>query len=209
MKIYLVRHGQSEANVSDNHNLAQTPLTEIGRIQAERTANFFRGKKVCKIFSSDLRRARETAEKISEATSVPVTFLEELREIKKGIFEGKPRIEEEKAIKESGKDPFRFKPEGGESYYDFYNRVSNFIERLKTNNFKGDIIIVSHGGFIALFLLLLLNLPLEEKRYFGVKNCSVSFLEIDDRWRVKDFKVNDTTHLISQSPEFLAKKKKF
>ncbi len=207
MKIYFVRHGQSEANVSENYNLADTLLTKIGHVQAERTANFFKDKKIVKIFSSDLIRARDTTRKISRKTLIPIIFRDDLKEVNKGIFEGKPKIDEEKAIKNSGEDSLRFKPEGGESDYDGYERVSRFIEELKNMHIKGDIVIISHGGLITLFLLSLLNFPIEEKKYFGVKNCSISVVDVDEEWNVTDLKVNDLTHIVSQSLEYLSKHK--
>src|SRR5438046_2904114 len=90
--LYLIRHGENPANLTKefSYKLVDYSLTTKGRVQAEQTALFFRDKHIDEIYSSPLRRAKETADIISEELHVPVTVMEQFREINIGDLEGKP-----------------------------------------------------------------------------------------------------------------------
>jgi broad specificity phosphatase PhoE len=86
--VYIVRHGQSAGNAKGVfQGKTDYPLTDLGRKQAERSANFFTGKDICSIFASPLLRAAETAEIIADAFGGPRPRLEEsLSELDTGRF---------------------------------------------------------------------------------------------------------------------------
>ena len=86
--IYLVRHGESEANVAGLHGL-DTKLTETGKKQAKLLAQQFKKIHFDAIFSSPLVRAKETAAIIAEEHKLEVLTKEALRERNEGILDGK------------------------------------------------------------------------------------------------------------------------
>lgn len=88
--LYLVRHGENVANLTKefSHRAVDYSLTDKGRAQAAQTADFFRGHAIDAVYSSPLRRARETAEAIAAVVGKPVTVVEDFREINVGVLEG-------------------------------------------------------------------------------------------------------------------------
>src|SRR6478609_932373 len=88
--IYLVRHGENPANIlrEFSYRTVDYSLTPRGVAQARQAAAFFRARPVDAIYSSPLKRARETAEEIAAALDLPIAVLEELREINVGDLEG-------------------------------------------------------------------------------------------------------------------------
>src|SRR5579859_6938005 len=91
MKLYFVRHGESEANVLRIISNREEPhaLTSNGRQQARALADSLQGTAFARIFSSPVLRARQTAEILAERLGVPYEVTEALREYDCGILEGK------------------------------------------------------------------------------------------------------------------------
>jgi broad specificity phosphatase PhoE len=88
-KFILLRHGQSEGNLKGLY-LGHTDLdiTELGRKQAEITAEYLKNEKIDAIYSSDLKRAHNTALPHAKLRGIPVIDKRELREIYLGEWEG-------------------------------------------------------------------------------------------------------------------------
>lgn len=81
--IYFVRHGETTGNAKHVHQFPEMPLSLHGRVQARSTASALKGKGVQRIVSSDLLRARETADIIARELDVPVEYTEHLREVRR------------------------------------------------------------------------------------------------------------------------------
>src|SRR5258707_14895533 len=94
--LYLVRHGENPANITKefSYKLVDYSLTPKGVLQAEQTAAFFQSIPLDAAYASPLKRARETAEIIARPQGLPVTLLEEFREVNVGKLELKPPTEE-------------------------------------------------------------------------------------------------------------------
>src|SRR5262245_13098712 len=95
--LYLVRHGENLANITKefSYKLVDYPLTPKGVLQAEQTAAFFQQSiPLDAAYVSPLKRASQTGEIIARAQGLPVTVLEELREINVGNMELLPPTEE-------------------------------------------------------------------------------------------------------------------
>jgi len=156
MKIILIRHGQSEANVK---KIVQginfdTSLSELGKIQAKKLANRLKNEKIHKIYSSDFKRAKETAEAIIENHDLEIIFDKRLREQDAGDFSG---VSSKKEIKEFYRNLLEKKinlleicPPNGESFNVLTNRINNFLNELGDND--ENIVIVAHGGAIRAIL---------------------------------------------------------
>lgn len=97
--LYVVRHGQSEANVKDLYGL-DTPLTQLGKEQASLTAQNLKNVHFDAVFSSDFLRAKETAEIIAKEHKLVITTKKALREKYMGEIEGRVAKEVKKELKE-------------------------------------------------------------------------------------------------------------
>lgn len=97
--LYIVRHGQSEANVKDLYGL-DTPLTQKGKEQAGITAQNLKNTHFDAVFSSDYLRAKETAEIIAKEHNLLVTTKKALREKYMGEIEGRVAKEVKEELKE-------------------------------------------------------------------------------------------------------------
>ena len=91
MKLYFVRHGESEANLLNefSNRGSKHGLTDKGRQQAHTLAQSLQTAPVAAIFSSPLLRARQTAEILSQTLGVPYRVTDALREFDCGVLEGK------------------------------------------------------------------------------------------------------------------------
>lgn len=89
---YFLRHGETEANANGLiSGSLDVELTARGREQAQAAARTLAREPITAIYSSPLRRARETAEPVARALCVPVRIIAELIERRQGELEGKPR----------------------------------------------------------------------------------------------------------------------
>ena len=124
----MIRHGFSEAN---NHHLfaghSDFPLTETGKLQAERCADALKDEKIDVVYTSDLSRAFETALPVAKAHNLTVIPHKGLREIFAGEWEGKSfdRLDEEypEGFGVWKKDLGRAHPDGGESVAELFDRI--------------------------------------------------------------------------------------
>jgi len=163
MKLHLVRHGESEANIQHVISNRESPfgLTELGKQQATTLANNLRDIPITSIFSSPILRARETADIVSRAFYLPYQVTEVLREYDCGILEGKSDKKSWNQHRKYYEDwtvhhDLLSKPEGGENFVDIQNRFLPFIESIKHGGEK-HILLIGHGGLFHLMLPLILT----------------------------------------------------
>lgn len=171
MKLYFVRHGESEANLlRELSNRGQRhPLTPRGREQARALADSLRAAgPFAQVYTSPLLRAAETAALLAAAVQAPVTacpisvgVADALREFDCGVLEGRADAEAWAAHDGlvvawlAGRHAERI--EGGESFDDLRARFVPFVARLLADPpASGDLILVSHGGLLRLMLPLVL-----------------------------------------------------
>ena len=166
MKLYFVRHGESEANILRVISNRESPfgLTELGKQQALTLADRLKDILFKAIYSSPILRARETAEILSRSFHLRYQVTEALREYDCGILEDKSDGASWKLHTEIAEDwtlhhNHLRKPEGGESYLDIQDRFLPFIEALKRESLNKDeyILLVAHGGLLQLMLPLILT----------------------------------------------------
>ena len=100
--VYLARHGQSDWNAARRwQGHADRPLTGLGRRQAAELAERLADTPLDAVYSSDLRRARETAEAVATKHGLPLHVLPELREVDVGSWSGLTRLEAEERFPEA------------------------------------------------------------------------------------------------------------
>jgi 2,3-bisphosphoglycerate-dependent phosphoglycerate mutase len=187
MRLYFVRHGESEANVlrEVSNRDFKHPLTEKGREQSWALARSLQGMPVARLFTSPLMRAVETAEILTEALGVPYELTDALREYDCGILEGRSDDEcwrlhgaqREAWLKDRRWDE---RIEGGESFYDIRDRFVPFVETLRQRYTETNvnIILVGHGGTYGCMLPLLLeNVSFDMLAQLGFPNTGAVIAE--------------------------------
>ncbi len=144
---FLVRHGHSLRQLVDVAmcwpEKKKFGLTKRGRLEAQVAAIKLKTQKIDLIFSSDLLRARQTAEILSKTTGASIIFEKELREYNVGIFNGKDSSLPWLYLSKK-KDPMRAKLPKGESMVDLAKRMHKFMLALETKYQGKNIAIVSH-----------------------------------------------------------------
>lgn len=205
-RISVIRHGQSQGNINKvicGHY--DTPLTDIGREQANLTGKHLIGKKVDKIYTSDLSRAKETAEIIAKHINMNITIDSRLRERSCGIFDGKPIAD---ALTHPLWEGFISKPhvnvEGGETIGQIYTRAKNFLDFISYNHKDENIILVTHGGWLWVSVPVVLGVSIDAYYGFiGMDNCSMTNIVFDNGSYVLE-SLNQTYHLGGLLPESLS-----
>jgi broad specificity phosphatase PhoE len=165
MKLYFVRHGESEANLLwefSNRGLKHG-LTDKGREQAKSLAQTLNGITIVKMFSSPLLRAVQTAQILSRELGVPYEITDALREYDCGILEGRSdeaswQIYSDVLNEWLYHSRWEKRIEGGESFLDIKGRFVPFIESLvrEYRGFPDGIVLVGHGGTYRCMLPLVL-----------------------------------------------------
>jgi len=192
-QLILVRHGETVHNVA---GIAQgwndSALSERGERQVRALADRLKDASVTAIYSSPLGRALATANYVSEATGLPVTVMDELREMNYGTWEGRSfldvRKDDEDAYQRWIADAEAACPEG-ESHADVRRRLERAFAAMTTPR----PVVITHGTAIRISITALLELPVMSARFFAQDNAAINtFFRRADRWVLKVW--NDTTH---------------
>jgi broad specificity phosphatase PhoE len=169
MKIFLVRHGESEANVAGiiNDDPARpVALTDVGRNQAAAAAESLRGVFFTRAYASELLRARQTAEILLRHRDCPLYVDARLNERKSGM-DGQP-VENFNGLVRP--DPVRIRPPQGESFLEQMERLRDFFAETAATRPAGPVLAVSHENPI-LAALALTGKPVEEVVRGSIPNC--------------------------------------
>lgn len=147
--ILIARHGQSDWNQERRwQGHADRPLTERGREQTQALAARLAHIELDAVYSSDLRRARDTAAVVAESQDLKLRELPELREVDVGSWSGLTRAEAEERFPE-GFMRWRDGYPGwkdGETYEAMTDRVLEAVDRIAAEHEGGRVLVVSHGG---------------------------------------------------------------
>ena len=174
MKMYYVRHGQTDWNLARKMQGGQTErnLNETGKEQAEQTRQELADVKYDIIICSPMERAKETARIISQGRNVPMITDERLRERKLGEIERNPITEEcEKLIWDYNQN---IEIKGGESLSEFEKRVLDFLEEAKNKYENDTILVVAHGGVAKVIKSYLYGKPKDNNlNNYQMKNCEI------------------------------------
>jgi broad specificity phosphatase PhoE len=120
------------------------------------------------IFSSNLNRAKQSAEIISKTLGLEIKYDKLLRERASGVAEGKKENEVDWESYERTYLPYR-RHEDGESFIEVRNRAKTFLLKIKKTKYES-IIIVSHSVFLAMFLSILRKFSIKKALKFNFKN---------------------------------------
>ncbi len=203
-RLYLIRHGQSAGNAEGRFGgHGPTPLSDLGREQAEKTAKTLAKEGINFIYSSDLLRAVQTAEPLAKLLGAPVNISEAFRERHVGVLEGLTFDESKSAFPN---DYYALVNRNihhvitdGESYRHLLRRITAKLgEVLREHNGKR-IAIYSHTGaicFLTLHLLGAIHRTTKQTPWIITSNCGINRFELRGPRNVRVLALNDTRHLV-------------
>ena len=187
MKIFFLRHGQTEWNAAHRiqGGVAEIDLNEAGVLQAESAAEGLAraGLSFDRVYSSPFRRAMHTAEIIcSRIGGAPVSD-GRIREISFGEYEGTPYLEGgycDDNIRAAFENPPAYVPRGGETFEQILARVQDFLESaLKPLEGVCDkVLVVAHGGVLHAVVTLVLGLDVSRFWEGRQRNCCIHVVDL-------------------------------
>jgi alpha-ribazole phosphatase len=179
MKIFLIRHGESEANVANRINDEPSRLvnlTERGKAQAEAASSRLRNMPFTHAYVSEFPRARQTAEILLRHHACLPKIDARINERRSGM-DGLPVDEFSDLVRS---DPLRIKPDRGESFLELMERLHSFLDVTAARHPNGVLLAVSHENPILAALALTIADP-ERVVRGSVANCE--WVELD--WLVE------------------------
>lgn len=185
MKLWLVRHGQTQANLDGVYSgISETPLTELGTTQAKALGKMLHPVTFDKVFCSELGRAQHTMRLVLASRDFPAITEPRLNEMNFGDWELRHHRDLQRLDAENYAawchDWQNVIPTNGEGFPLFSRRVQalaqEFIERQSEEN----ILIVSHQGVLSLLIASLLNMPPASLWHFVIEQGAWSTIEIRD-----------------------------
>lgn len=202
-RLFLVRHGQSAGNAEGRFGgHSPTPLSALGKQQAELTARALAKEKISAIYSSDLQRAIETAEPLAELIKLPINATRAFRERKVGVLEGLTFDESKMAHPQDyyalvNRNIHHVITEG-ESYRQLLRRATHELHNVLYRHQGENVVIFSHTGaicFLTLHLIGAINRYTKTTPWLVTSNCGINRFEIRGRNNVRVYAFNDTRHL--------------
>jgi len=181
-KILLVRHGQTDWNVTGQiMGQRPVPLNETGKSQAYRLAELLRGRSIQGIYSSPVIRARRTAEILASVLQLEVTDEQGLCEIGCGEWEGRfwNDLADDLVRQDFYVKPHEARPPGGETLRDVQARAVAAVQRVIAGAPGGQIVLVSHADVVRAILAHYLDLNLQMVRRLRIDHASVTALELN------------------------------
>ena len=167
--LWLLRHGQTDWNLEgrwQGQSQDAPSLNDMGRAQAIAAAGLLQDQKIQAVYSSDLPRARQTAELIAAPLGLTVALEPRLREIHLGEWEGMQydeiasRYPQDLAERES--DPVHSSAPGGELPSEVTERVLIAVDEISKRHPDGSVLIVSHGVALAVIICRAEGFPIED-----------------------------------------------
>ena len=201
-KLCLIRHGETSWNAERRlQGHTDIPLNATGMLQARQMAQALKDIKLTfdVLYTSDLKRAADTANAVVELFGVDAQVDSELRERHFGALQGlsigeaplkRPDIWQAHTARDLEHDL-----EGGESIQKFALRVQNALDKIQARHTGKTILIVSHGGTLDMMYRIASRQALSAERIASVPNASLNWLthSQDSGWTVGQWA--DTRHL--------------
>lgn len=160
-RIYFVRHGETEANKERLMQGHDQPLSEVGMVQADKVAQRAKNLDFEKVISSDMLRAKQTADaivKLSEHTVETSTLFRE-KEIPSrfiGLSKENPEVKEYQEQQNARRADIDWRFEDAENFDDLLNRAKEAMDFLERTDAES-LLVVTHGTFLKVLILTLLT----------------------------------------------------
>jgi len=185
MRLYLIRHGETPWTVAGRYQgLTDVPLSRRGIRQAKALARALKADRPSFLYTSTLRRARDTARYIGAKIGVREIMDARLNELDFGKWEGAPY----RRLARSGGSQFRKwregklrRPPGGESIVSLARRAGKFLEEITRRHPRQTVAVVAHGGPIKMILFKALKAEDCSIGSFRIDPASITLVEGDQR----------------------------
>lgn len=198
-RICIIRHGETDWNRQRRiQGQIDIPLSEIGRAQALAMAFNAAHHNFSAIYSSDLKRAEQTATALAEREGHEVITLEALRERHYGIFQNVVKDEAEEQYPDAyvhykNRD-LHYDFENGESLTLFAKRTLDIFLWLARHHEKQQIAVICHAGLLDVIYRTATGRSLEIERDFVIPNCALNWFHHDGQgWHLETW--DDHHHL--------------
>lgn len=196
-RLILIRHGETDYTLQRRYcGHENIPLNANGIGQADRLRDRLKKIKADSVYSSDLKRAFQTARIIFQGKVIHKRT--GLREINFGQLSGLTFEESGRLFPDIYKawlsNPAKARIPEGENLNDFAERVENCISRIFKQNLNKTVALVSHGGTIRIIILKLLKQSLDDFWNIQQDLTALNIIEFENK-TAKAVKVNDTLHL--------------
>lgn len=206
MEIVLLRHGATDWNLQGRcQGSSDRSLNEVGVRQAEQIARQLSSETVHAVYSSNLRRARHTAQLVSRPHALPVLIEDDIRELDHGELEGLTfsQIKEQYSVflERWRTAPAQLQVPGGERLVDVAQRAWNGLNRITGRHAAGEtVIVVSHNFPILGIVCRLTGTPLDRYRSFHLDPCGMTRLirHGNNDWEIKQ--VNGKPYVPGPNP---------
>lgn len=198
MRLILIRHGQTQSNLDHLLDTGHpgAPLTEAGLAQARTLVDRLADEPIEAVYSSDLTRARQTAEPLAASKGVTVTQHPGLRE----IFAGVDDMSEDWVPYVSVLDTWHTDPESklldGENWPEFQTRFDAAVAEIVASGVEVAAL-VSHGAALRVWIpFVCANTTAGDARHWRLENTDVVAIEGDDRgWNLVSWADEDVSSL--------------
>ena len=200
MKIILVRHCETEWNKEERcQGISDTELNSTGFKQAELLKEYFLNQKIDFVFSSNLKRAQQTLDKINFDNRFKVNYSEDLREMNQGDFEGLSlshlRKEYSEELKIWRENPEEFRLPNGETLGEVQERIWLFMKNLVNNySMSSKVLVVTHNLVIACLLCMIEGKRLKFFSNYTTDSGAISIVSFKDNIFSGEL-INFTEHL--------------
>ena len=174
MKIYLVRHGQVPHNASHQYNTKDEDLTDVGIKQTLEVKEKIKDIDFDIIYSSPLIRAKHTAQIITDNNS-NIVFDDRLKERSCGSLSGQPLEVTNRVEYWNYYTDIQYGT--SENIQEFFKRVYDFLDELKTKDYK-KVLIVGHSGISKAFNGYFEGIQDGKFLDRGLKNCEIKEYEL-------------------------------
>jgi len=195
MRVFLVRHGQTDGNKKELiQGWLDLKLNETGINQSKLLAKRLKKENIDVFYSSDLKRAVMTTDEIKKYfPGKPWIRSKILRERNFGILEGVHVKHYYELLDSYGIKNYEFRPPFGESYLDVRRRAELFFREIKRKYAGQNVVVVSHGAFNRAFLSYLMDISLKDAMEIHQENTCVNIIEVKGKPKV--IALNDFSHL--------------
>lgn len=197
MKLLIIRHGESEADILKVHEgRADFSLTEKGRRQAQKMSEWVSSNfQIDKLYCSPMARTRQTAAFLKEKTGLEPHFEDDLMEFNNGLLKGLPFDVALAKYPPVPNLPIDQSVYGMESLTEFRARAERILNRIiSKNDARSTVAVITHGGMIVQLYHSFLGLPIGFHPVFTTGDTGIHCWKIDGEKRRIEFS-NRVTHL--------------
>ena len=199
MELIFVRHGRPQLVQNSDGTPADPPLAEIGRAQALAVASWLSEESIDHIYTSPMRRARETSEPIEKTLGLTATVRDDISEFDKDSSSYVPM----EVLKETNRKAWELMASGSmssspEILSSWYTRTVTQLEEIVQVHGGERVAVVCHGGVINAYLARCLDFDIQAFMKFDVDYTSVTRVLASGAGHRSVKSINETAHFRNQ-----------